>query len=84
MNIFVLYHFDGSKNSLTYDVTLRLRAAILYAEKNYVSNVFFVGGNFREHVSGADQMREYYKKNPPSILLCMYLNHQRQSQILLK
>lgn len=62
MNIFVLYHFDGSMKELSYDAKLRIKAALLYISNYKVSNIFFVGGSFKKNISGAEHMKEYYER----------------------
>jgi hypothetical protein len=63
MNIFVLYNFSGSKENLSRDTVLRIEAVSTYTSKFDVSNIFFVGGEFGRHISGAKQMMEHYKRN---------------------
>ncbi|MGK2849239.1 MAG: ElyC/SanA/YdcF family protein [Minisyncoccota bacterium] len=70
MNIFVLYHFGGSKVALSYDALLRTEAAVLFVSRYQPSSLYFVGGTFADDIpSGATLMKRYADRMAPSSIL---------------
>ncbi|MFH1182685.1 MAG: ElyC/SanA/YdcF family protein [Candidatus Moraniibacteriota bacterium] len=61
--IFVLYKNGWNHKKLSLESKMRIWAAVELLKCTKKTAICFVGGNYKEHISGANRMKQYWQDN---------------------